>query len=46
MIFVPSRGGRSHCPEEYTSPDQMLVGVRVLAETLRRLAYLGRTVAR
>jgi acetylornithine deacetylase/succinyl-diaminopimelate desuccinylase-like protein len=39
MIFVPSRDGRSHCPEEYTTPQQMRKGVLVLAETLRRAAY-------
>ena len=37
MIFVPSRGGRSHCPEEWTAPDDLLAGVRLLGETLLRL---------
>jgi allantoate deiminase len=39
MIFVPSIGGRSHSPEEWTSPDDMAKGVSVLTETLKRLAY-------
>jgi allantoate deiminase len=39
MLFVPSLDGRSHCPEEYTSPEDAARGVEVLAEALRRLAY-------
>jgi hydantoinase/carbamoylase family amidase len=38
MIFVPSKGGKSHCPEEETPMDQMIRGVEVLARTLARLA--------
>lgn len=38
MIFIPCRGGVSHRPDEYSSPEQIGVGVAVLAETLRRLA--------
>jgi N-carbamoyl-L-amino-acid hydrolase len=34
MIFVPSRGGISHHPSEYTSPEQLASGARVLAATL------------
>ncbi|MFF0903498.1 UNVERIFIED_CONTAM: M20 family metallo-hydrolase [Kocuria sp. CPCC 205316] len=37
MIFVPSRGGRSHCPEEWTDPLEIGRGVHVLGETLRSL---------
>lgn len=37
MIFVPSAGGRSHCPEEFTATDQIATGVQVLADTLVRL---------
>src|SRR5262249_31322373 len=37
LIFVPSRDGRSHCPEEWTDVRDIVEGVRVLAETLRRL---------
>ena len=39
MLFVPSRNGRSHSPEEYTPIDQIVPGVRVLARTLYHLAY-------
>jgi allantoate deiminase len=39
MIFVPSVAGRSHSPDEWTSLDDMLKGVRVLAHALHSLAY-------
>ena len=38
MIFVPSVGGISHHPDEYTAPADLEHGVRVLAGTLARLA--------
>ncbi len=38
MIFVPSRGGVSHHPSEYSSPAQLAAGARVLAATLAELA--------
>jgi len=38
MIFVPSRGGVSHHPDEYTSPEELDRGVAVLAGTLARLS--------
>jgi len=38
MIFVPSAGGISHHPDEYTAPADLENGVRVLAGTLARLA--------
>jgi N-carbamoyl-L-amino-acid hydrolase len=38
MIFVPSRGGVSHHPNEYSSPAQLAAGARVLAATLVELA--------
>lgn len=34
MIFVPSVDGRSHAPEEYTAPEDLALGVQVLAETI------------
>lgn len=37
MLFVPSRGGVSHSPEEYTTPDHCELGARVLAGALREL---------
>jgi allantoate deiminase len=39
MLFVPSIGGRSHCPEEATKPEHLELGTRVLARTLELLAY-------
>jgi allantoate deiminase len=39
MVFVASRGGISHAPEEHTDADDLLAGTRVLAEMLRRLAW-------
>ena len=38
MIFVPSAGGLSHHPDEYTAPQEIDRGVAVLAGTLARLA--------
>ncbi|HWI61855.1 MAG TPA: hydantoinase/carbamoylase family amidase, partial [Symbiobacteriaceae bacterium] len=38
MIFVRSRDGLSHCPQEYTSPEDIAAGTHLLAETLWRLA--------
>ena len=38
MIFIPCRGGVSHKPDEYASPEDIANGTRVLAETLARLA--------
>ncbi len=38
MIFVPSKDGVSHRPDEYTSPQEMANGAQVLAATLARLA--------
>ena len=38
MIFIRCRGGVSHRPDEYSSPEQIRDGVRVLAQTLMRLA--------
>jgi allantoate deiminase len=37
MLFVPSRGGLSHTPDEYSSPEHCELGARVLARTVRSL---------
>ncbi len=37
MIFIPCLDGRSHCPEEWTTPEHLFDGAQVLAETLREL---------
>ena len=39
MIFVQSKDGRSHTPEEYTAPEHAAAGIQLLAAALRRLAY-------
>jgi len=38
MIFIPCRGGISHRPDEFSSPEQIEPGVRVLAQTLAQAA--------
>lgn len=38
MIFIPCRGGFSHRPDEYSSPQQIKNGVLVLAQALARLS--------
>ena len=38
MVFVPSAGGISHHPDEFTASEDLERGVRVLAGTLARLA--------
>jgi N-carbamoyl-L-amino-acid hydrolase len=38
MLFIPCRGGYSHRPDEYASPDDIARGVLVLSETLAMLA--------
>ena len=37
MIFVPSKGGLSHCGEEWTDPDYLDRGADILYRTLLRL---------
>ena len=38
LLFVPSVGGLSHCPEELTHPDDIVAGARALAAGWRCLA--------
>jgi allantoate deiminase len=38
MLFVPSLGGISHSPDEYTAPEHYELGARVLARALEILA--------
>jgi ureidoglycolate amidohydrolase len=38
MLFIPCRDGVSHRPEEYSSPEEISRGVKVLARTLATLA--------
>jgi allantoate deiminase len=37
MLFVPSRAGVSHSPDEYTTPEQCELGARVLSRAVARL---------
>ena len=37
MIFVPSKGGVSHAPDEWTDPADLALGANVLLETLLEL---------
>jgi ureidoglycolate amidohydrolase len=38
MIFIPCRGGVSHRPDEFSSPQQIELGVKVLSHTLAVLS--------
>jgi hydantoinase/carbamoylase family amidase len=38
LIFVPSKGGKSHCPDEWTDCDQASNGCRALLRTILELA--------
>lgn len=40
MIFVRSKDGRSHTPEEFSSIEDIVAGIEVLAAGLYRMAYL------
>ncbi|KAI1097545.1 amidase [Jackrogersella minutella] len=40
MIFVPSKNGVSHNPEEYTSPDDCAIGAEVLLQSVLRYDQL------
>ncbi|TCO54024.1 M20 family metallo-hydrolase [Actinocrispum wychmicini] len=43
MIFVPSRAGVSHCPEEETDADHLMAGAQVLLRTAIHIAELHET---
>ncbi len=46
MLFVPSRDGLSHCPEEWTSMDDVAIGAQALAESIRDIdTFLTKEVA-
>ncbi|WP_189020692.1 Zn-dependent hydrolase [Paenibacillus marchantiophytorum] len=42
MIFVPSRGGISHSPEEFTEPDDLIAGFQTLVHVLYQYGYGGK----
>lgn len=39
MVFIPCLGGRSHCPEESITSEQLSMGARVLYQTLMNLDH-------
>ena len=41
MLFVPSRGGVSHAPEEFTDPEALAAGCRFAAALIQRLVLDG-----
>jgi acetylornithine deacetylase/succinyl-diaminopimelate desuccinylase-like protein len=38
MLFIPCRHGYSHRPDEYASPEDIVRGTLILAETLAALS--------
>ena len=40
MIFIPCRGGVSHRPDEFSTPESIALGTRILAKTLAILSGL------
>ena len=42
LIFVPSQGGLSHNPREFTAPEALDKGYDVLVETLWRMVTVDR----
>lgn len=47
MLFVPSVGGRSHCPQEATAPDAIVRGVTALAHAVVTLdTYIATNMVR
>ena len=40
MVFIPCRGGVSHRPDEYSAPQQIEDGAKVLAGTLAKLSQV------
>lgn len=40
MIFIPTVGGKSHCPEEEISFEDAALGAQVLADTILRMASM------
>ncbi len=39
MIFVPSKGGKSHTPKEFTALDDIMPGIEVMYRGFEQLAY-------
>ncbi len=41
MVFIPCRGGVSHRPDEFAGPEDIGIGVQVLAGVLAELSARG-----
>ncbi len=41
MIFIPSEGGISHSPLEYSRPEDVVAGANVLLHTILKLDAAG-----
>ncbi|ADQ13794.1 Zn-dependent hydrolase [Halanaerobium hydrogeniformans] len=37
LVFVPSKGGRSHCPEEWTDYEDLQKGIEVIYQAVKKL---------
>ncbi len=44
MVFIPCRGGRSHCPEEWAEIEDIVAGVQVLGQALLKLDRLAAAI--
>ena len=38
LLFVPSRGGKSHCPEEWTDYEDIALGAELYLDAVLALA--------
>jgi len=39
LLFIPSQKGISHSPQEYSNPEDIFLGTRILAEMIKKLAW-------
>jgi N-carbamoyl-L-amino-acid hydrolase len=39
LIFVPSKGGISHSPDEFTDPAHIAAGAQILLDTVRAIDH-------
>jgi allantoate deiminase len=37
LVFVPSRNGRSHCPEEWTDYEDLQKGIETIYKTVKKM---------
>ncbi|MCB0324372.1 MAG: hydantoinase/carbamoylase family amidase [Bdellovibrionales bacterium] len=38
LIFIASRGGKSHCPDEFSEPEHIIAGAQIALDTVLTLA--------